>query len=98
MWSTTPVVKSVQPTQLCILHPDHPDRAHTDSLGLAGAYCNKANLKNDYEVEQHLRHKHSRESLTYFTALEREQARAAADNTATLLARLVDGQESKRGG
>lgn len=43
----------------CRLHPDGPDRAEYDKMGLA--ICRKSNLKSAYEVERHMSRRHRQE-------------------------------------
>ena len=54
----------------CPLHPGHERREEFAALGFPT--CNKHNLLNPYEVEQHFKHRHPRE----YAALEKIQTDA----------------------
>lgn len=43
---------------LCFLHPEHPDRAALDQLGLRGITCSKEGLPSEYARERHMERKH----------------------------------------
>jgi len=43
----------------CLLHADNPDRPQYAALGLP--LCDKDNLRNEYQLTQHMRSKHPRE-------------------------------------
>jgi hypothetical protein len=49
-------------TLKCMLHPDSPNRAHYDELGFR--VCKKSNLTNQYQLKQHMIHKHPQEWAT----------------------------------
>ena len=53
-----PAVKPRQGTIKCRLHPEHPDRAYLDGLGLKGIYCRKANIVDEFQAERHMELKH----------------------------------------
>lgn len=44
---------------ICMLHPDHPNRAHYDDLGFR--VCKKSNLINEFQMKQHMLRKHPQE-------------------------------------
>jgi hypothetical protein len=61
----------------CMLHPDDPNRAHYDDLGLAT--CRKANLTSPFQVRRHMEKRHKMEWGTIKDEIarnEKEQERA----------------------
>lgn len=58
VFSVMPVKKPAKLELLCPLHPDSPNRADLDSMGLAGATCEKHNIPNVMEQEMHFMRKH----------------------------------------
>ena len=59
VWSTRQTVVPPKGTYLCLLHKDHPNRAHYDALGLA--VCSKGDIPSPYEVTRHMRGRHRQE-------------------------------------
>ena len=51
----------------CMLHVSNPNRAHYDEIGLP--VCPKANIINQYQVDQHMKKRHSQS----WAAIERER-------------------------
>lgn len=45
-------------TNLCLLHPDHPDRAIVEAAGVGGILCRKSNLRSLFDVRRHGNKKH----------------------------------------
>ena len=64
-----PKIERIQVTFTCLLHADRPERAHYDTMGLA--VCRKANLPTQFQVLQHMQHRHRVEWATI--ELERTQ-------------------------
>ena len=63
--------------QKCMLHKDSPNRAEYDELGLVT--CKKSNIKNKFEVKQHMEKKHPKEWKTIEDGrkeMERQEDRA----------------------
>lgn len=57
-----PVVEFVQGNVKCLLHPDHPRRKELNEIGLSGRTCPAAHLASEYDMSEHMRRKHRRES------------------------------------
>ena len=57
VWSSAECEARVSPGRLlCLLHPDHPERAVWDRFGLKT--CRKENLRNPMQVDLHMQKKH----------------------------------------
>lgn len=54
-----PHIKMIAGNVKCMLHPDDPRRAEFDKMGLAT--CHKSNLASEYEMTQHMQHRHKKE-------------------------------------
>ena len=75
----TPVWTDVDPgvrpeagNVLCLLHPDHPDRAKYTAMGLG--VCHNSHIWNEeYELELHMKAKHRKEWATIERAREKER-------------------------
>jgi hypothetical protein len=57
--TSNPSIEVKRGTTCCLLHPDSVDRGHYDELGLP--VCKKSNIKNQHELEGHMKNKHKRE-------------------------------------
>ena len=55
-FSRVPVEVPKYPRMLCLLHPDHPQRALWNQMGLP--FCRKSSLRTEYQVQSHMRMKH----------------------------------------
>ena len=62
MVSTTPPpgITPFKGELMCLLHPDHPNREHYDSIGLKGITCfeeggGKTNIPSEFHVGRHMR-------------------------------------------
>jgi hypothetical protein len=53
----------------CLLHPDSPNRAHYDEMGLA--VCRKSNITSPYQVIRHMQKRHKVE----YGTIKEEEAR-----------------------
>jgi hypothetical protein len=87
----TPVFTVVKPqaqpargTLKCLLHPDQPERAQYDALGLP--VCLKSNLTSPYQVEQHMRHRHPTEWATIEEERKRKEKEEDREFQRSLLA------------
>lgn len=60
-WSTKPTIPYMAGSLKCLLHAEHPQREHWDSIGLMGKTCTKSNIPSDFEVRQHMTHAHGQE-------------------------------------
>lgn len=79
VWSIQPTKEYFVGKLKCLLHPEHPDREKWDSIGLAGKECPKSNITSDFEVRQHMQHRHRQEWQVMEEArqnAEREEERA----------------------
>jgi hypothetical protein len=70
-----PAVAPKRGTIKCMLHPDNPNRAHYDALGLPT--CRKSNLTSLHQLKQHMRHRHPVEWATIED--ERKEAEKAKE-------------------
>ena len=57
-----PTVPPKRGTLKCMLHPDNPNRAHYDDLGLP--VCLKSNLTSPFQVTRHMQKRHKQEWAT----------------------------------
>jgi len=57
----------------CRLHSSRPERAHYDTMGFA--VCPKSNLPSEFQVQQHMAHRHRVEWAT----IEQERTQAERD-------------------
>ncbi len=60
----------VRGTYKCLLHPDQPDRAYFDNIGLPT--CKKDNLTSLFQVERHMQKRHKQEWATIQADKERK--------------------------
>ena len=73
VWSIAPTKEYFVGENKCYLHPDHPMRAELDRIGLVDKTCPKKNIPSEFEVRQHMIHRHKQEMSVI------EEARAAAE-------------------
>lgn len=59
-------------TIMCLLHADHEDREWLNSIGLSAQLCRKANLRSEFDLQNHMLHRHQQEFSLIETARERE--------------------------
>ena len=64
-------VKPFRGTFKCMLHPDSPERAHYDALGLPT--CFKSNLTAPFQVERHMQKRHKQEWATINSEVEKRE-------------------------
>ena len=76
---------------LCDLHPKNAKREWLDEIGLAGRSCQKANLRNAFEVARHRRAYHHDEDGTITAAEQRELAQETRDYQKSI-AQILAGQ------
>jgi len=67
--------------QLCRLHPDHPDRAWLNEIGLEGQECSVDNLPNNFQAGMHMRRKHKQEHATIEAEIEKQEKARAEEMT-----------------
>ena len=60
-WSPTPTKDYSMGSTKCLLHAEHPRRAEFDEIGLSGKTCAKSNIPSEFEVRQHMLHRHKQE-------------------------------------
>lgn len=72
-WSMTPTKPYFVGTTKCLLHEEHPRRKEWDSIGLAGTTCRKSNITSEFELRQHMLHRHRVEWSVMEEAREREE-------------------------
>lgn len=73
---------------ICRLHPSHPRRGEWDQIGLRGRECPAAHLASDFDMEEHMRRKHRRETAVieqYERRLREDEAAERARETQELL-------------
>lgn len=61
VFSLQPTIEPPRGNVKCLLHPEHPDRAHLDSIGLRGKFCPAAHIASEFDLEAHMEHRHHRE-------------------------------------
>jgi len=76
-----PLVEAPQGKVLCLLHPDHPERTYLDSIGLRNKFCYSAHIASEFDLDGHMRHRHSKE----WAIMERARQRAREDEGQQLL-------------
>jgi len=77
----TPLVEAPLGNVLCLLHPEHPQRAYLDSIGLRNKFCYSAHIASEYDLDGHMRHRHSKE----WAIMERAKREAKDDEGRQLL-------------
>lgn len=77
-------------TYLCMLHPDQPERAKYDAMGLATCY--KDNLTSPYQVRRHTQVRHSDEWAT----LEEERIRQEQEEERNFQRQLLSAASQAR--
>ena len=75
---------------LCLLHPDNDERAWLNDIGLVAQTCRKANLRSDFDLQNHMLHRHQQEWSLIETAREQE-ARQAQDELVRLQIEAMTG-------
>jgi hypothetical protein len=70
-WSETPT----KDYSKCLLHEEHQRRSEWDSIGLAGTTCRKSNITSEFELRQHMLHRHRVE----WQVIEEARAQAEKD-------------------
>ncbi len=76
-------------TVRCLLHPEREERKHFDELGFR--ICNKHNLINQYQLQQHMKKKHPQEWAT----IEEEKKTKEKEEDRALQRLLLLNQTSK---
>lgn len=72
-WSPTPTKDYSIGSTKCLLHIEHPRRKEFDGIGLAGKTCVKSNIPSEFEVRQHMLHRHKQEWQVMEEARERAE-------------------------
>lgn len=96
VFSLQPTVEAPYGEVLCMLHPEHPDRAYFDSIGLRGKFCHSAHIMSEFDLEGHMRHRHSKEWGIIERAAQQahdDEGRQLLRQQTELLARM-SGQQS----
>ena len=75
---------------LCMLHADHTEREWMDTIGLVAQTCRKANLRSEFDLQNHMLHRHQQEWSLIETAREQE-ARQAQDELVRLQIEAMTG-------
>jgi hypothetical protein len=78
-WSPTPTKDYSMGSTKCLLHAEHPRRAEFDEIGLAGKTCLKSNIPSEFEVRQHMLHRHKQEWQVMEEARERAEKQEERD-------------------
>uniref|UniRef100_A0A6M3LQ40 Uncharacterized protein n=1 Tax=viral metagenome TaxID=1070528 RepID=A0A6M3LQ40_9ZZZZ len=76
-------------TVKCFLHPGSDNRKHYDELGFR--VCNKSNITNQYQLQQHMKKKHPQE----WEAIEQERAATERREDRELQQLLIKGVTGK---
>ena len=82
-----PHIKQVRGQFKCLLHPDGPDRAHYDELGLPT--CRKSNLTSKFQVQRHMQKRHKQEWATLEAEREERKEQEQRDFQNGLLAKVA---------
>ena len=75
---------------LCLLHPDNDEREWLNNIGLVAQTCRKSNLRSDFDLQNHMLHRHQQEWSLIETAREQE-ARQAQDELVRLQIEAMSG-------
>lgn len=78
-WSPTPTKDYSMGSTKCLLHAEHPRRAEFDEIGLTGKTCLKSNIPSEFEVRQHMLHRHKQEWQVMEEARERAEKQEERD-------------------
>jgi hypothetical protein len=81
----------------CLLNAEHPNRKWVDEAGLLGRTCPKSNLKSEFDVENHMLHRHPQESRLIDTALERERTAEARELARLQIEAMQEPKAARRG-
>ena len=81
----------------CLLNAEHPNREWVDEAGLLGRTCPKSNLKSEFDVENHMLHRHPQESRLIDTALERERTAEARELARLQIEAMQEPKPARRG-
>jgi len=76
-----PLVEAPQGKVVCLLHPEHPQREYLDSIGLRNKFCYSAHIASEFDLDGHMRHRHSKE----WAIIERARTREREDEGRQLL-------------
>lgn len=87
--TANPGIEVKRGTYKCMLHPDGPNRAHYDELGLA--VCRKANLTSPFQVKRHMQKRHHVEWET----LEEERKDMEKQEDREFQRRMLEGRSEK---
>lgn len=63
----------------CFLHPESPDRAILQDIGLGSTICNAGHLSNSHSKRIHAQHRHSQEWAAYQEYLTEQRENATID-------------------
>jgi len=75
---------------LCLLHPDNDEREWLNNIGLVAQTCRKSNLRSDFDLQNHMLHRHQQEWSLIGTAREQE-ARQQQDELVRLQIEAMTG-------
>lgn len=78
-----PTQKPMRGTIKCLLHSDNSNRKHYDEMGLP--ICKKSNLRNEFEMKQHMKKRHPRE----WEAIENERITAEKERERLMQETLI---------
>ena len=94
IWTTVdPKRKPQRGTYKCMLHKDNPGRKEFDLMGLR--VCPKDNIRNDFEVKQHMLKKHPKEWLTLEDVRKEKERQEDRDDAKLLRNALIAKTEPK---
>jgi len=75
---------------LCLLHPDNAEREWLNDIGLVAQTCRKSNLRSEFDLQNHMLHRHQQEFSLIETAREQE-ARQQQDELVRLQIEAMTG-------
>jgi hypothetical protein len=81
----------------CLLNAEHSNRKWIDDAGLLGRTCPKSNLKSEFDVENHMLHRHPQEARLIETALERERTAETRELARLQIEAMRAPQAARRG-
>ena len=79
---------------LCLLHPDNIERDWLNQIGLVAQTCQKHNLRSEFDLQNHMLHRHQQEYSLIETAREQE-TRQQQDELVRLQIEAITGAAEK---
>ena len=79
-------VRKVTERFKCFLHPEHEHRGDYDEIGLAGQECSKSNIPTEFQLQMHMKRRHSEEWKT----IESHEARRREDDDRAMQRQMLE--------